>query len=296
MNPFRNRPLLFCSLILYTLFLTAALLYLRFPSEKFKIFCQTRVEQILPDTRCSISQIGLKFPLSMDINEMKLISSQSTKQEFLSIEQVRISPKMSAPKSQFDVELKACDGNHDFSLLLQQEEKKVSLKDINLTNLNLAKFPFLRQTFGREITGFLSGNGTYHATWDDDLITGNGQGSITIADGSFKLLLPILSLQKIDLKTFAADIVFQKKSLQFNSGEFQGKELKGEFSGDLALRSPIEQSRFSFEGALEPLPPLLKKSKYAQNMVRQLKQRQNRTTLPFILQGSVKRPRFKFDS
>ncbi|HID69094.1 MAG TPA: type II secretion system protein GspN [Desulfobacterales bacterium] len=296
MNPFRSRPLFFTGLIIYGLLLTAALLYFRFPAKKFKTFCQTQVEQLLPDTRCSISKIRYKFPFAMEIIDIDLSSNQENEQNLLTVDRAIIRPKVTAPKSQFQVELAACDGKHDFSLLLKQKKKEARFENIHLTNLDLAKIPFLRQTFGREITGLLSGSGTYRTSWNDDLVEGKGKGKISMVDGSFKLLLPILSLQKIDLKKFNADLVFQKEKLQFNKGRFQGRELTGNFSGGLALRSPIEQSKFSFKGTLEPLPPLLKKNRYAKNLLIQMKKRHNRSTLPFLLQGSVKRPSFKFDS
>jgi len=296
MNPFRGRPLFFTGLVIYGLLLTAALLYFRFPAEKFKTFCQTQVEQLLPDTRCSISKIRYKLPFSFEIIDIDLSSRQKKEQKLLTVDRLIVSPKMTAPKSKFRVKLAACDGRHDFSLHIDQAEKKASFKNIRLANLDLAKLPFLSQAFGRKITGSLSGSGSYIATWNNDIPTGKGKGQITMVNGSFKLLLPILSLQKIDLKKFSADLVFQKEKLQFNKGTFQGRELKGDFNGGLALRSPIEQSKYSFKGTLEPLPPLLKKNRYAKNLLIQMKKRHNRTTLPFLLQGSVKRPRFKFDS
>ena len=66
MNPFRNRPLLFCSLIAYTMTLGAVLLYLRFPAEQFNAFCQTKLEQLLPETQCSIGKLRYIFPVSME--------------------------------------------------------------------------------------------------------------------------------------------------------------------------------------------------------------------------------------
>ncbi len=296
MNPFRGRPLFFISLIIYGLLLTAALLYFRFPSEKFKTFCQAQVENLLPDTRCSISEIRYKLPFAFEIIDIGLNSKQKDEQTLLTVDRLIVRPKMTAPKSKFHVELTACDGNHDFSLRINQTKKEASFENIHLKNLDLAKLPFLRQTFGREITGSLSGSGTYRATWKDDILDGKGKGNISMVDGSFKLLLPILSLQKIDLKKFNTNLVFQKEKLQFNGGNFQGRELKGDFNGGLTLRTPIEQSKYSFKGTLEPMPPLLKKNRYAKNLLIQMKKRHNRTTLPFLLQGSVKRPRFKFDS
>jgi type II secretion system protein N len=296
MNPFRNRPFLFLGLILYTLLVTASLLYFRFPAEKFKLFCQTELEQLLPGTSCTIAELSYKFPLRVEAGEIKVNDRLGKKEILCTIDQTTIRPKLKALKPHFHVTIEAGGGKHEFSLLLQQNAKKFSMEDIQLSNLDLASMPFIHKTFGRKITGSLSGNGTYNGTWTEGNYTADGKGSIRVEKGSFSLLFPILSLKKIDLKKFTTELVLQENRLHLNKASFQGKELKGDFSGDLALQSPIKRSKFSIKGALEPLPPLLKKSKYAQNMVIQLKRKHNRSTLPFLLQGSVERPKFKFDS
>ncbi len=296
MNPFRNRLFLFCSLIVYTLSLTVALLYYRFPAEKFKLFCQTKLEQLLPGTQCSIDNLNYRFPLAIKIEQIRFSNGQKKGQILGIINQAIIHPQLSSPQSHFEVDVTAGNGEHSFSLLLQQAEQQFTMEDIHLHNLDLASVPFIQQTFGREITGSLSGNGTYHGAWNKKGYLAEGQGNMVIDKGSFGLLLPIFSLQKIDLKKLSADLVFQKSRLQLKKGNFHGEELKGGFSGDIALQSPLKRSGFSLKGELEPLPPLLKKSKYAQDMVIQLKKQHARATLPFLLQGNVESPKFKFDS
>jgi len=296
MNPFKNRPLLFCSLIVYTLLLTTVLLYLRFPAENFKLFCQIKLEQLLPRTQCSIGALRYRFPMSMEMDTITFKDKQRTKQTLCTIDQVTIRPELTAPGSRFQVDLKAYGGEHDFSISIKKSKQTVTLNDIHLAHLDLAKIPFLRQTFRREITGSLSGSGMYQSVWNKEKPIRSGRGSMVIEKGSFSLLFPILSLKEIDLKELKTDFILQKDRLQFTKGYFHGKELKGEFAGDITLGVPFKHSEFAFNGALEPLPSLLKKSRYAQNMVIQLKKQHNRSTLPFLLQGSVQRPRFNFDS
>jgi len=296
MNPFKNRPWLFISLILYTLLLTSALLYFRFPAEQFKLFCQTKVEQLFPNTTCSISSLHFKYPFSFEAEDININEEQKKKEPIANINLITITPKLPDPTSSFHVDLIAYGGEHEFSLLLNQEDQDFNMKSIELKNLDLSTIPFLHKTFKRKITGSLTGKGSYQGTWKNNEYSAKGQGNITIENGSFSLLLPILSLKEIDLKNYKADLTLHNKTLQFDKGVFQGKELNGSFSGNIAFQSPLAYSKLLFKGDLSPLPPLLKKSRYAKNMVKQLKKRHNRTTLPFLLQGNVEKPRFKFDS
>lgn len=296
MNPFKGRPWIFVTLLLYTLFLTGALLYFRFPAAQFKVFCQTKIEQMFPDTICTISKLRFKYPFSLEAEEIRLTEDQGKKEPIASISLLTINPKLSNPTALFHVGLEAYGGKHTFLVLLNREEQKANLDNITIQNMDLTRIPFLHKTFKRKVTGLLSGKGSYQATWKDDNYKAEGQGTITIDDGSFSLLLPVLSLKEIDLKSSKADISLRNNALQFEKGEFQGRELNGNFSGKVAFQSPLPFSKLLFKGNLIPLPPLLKKSRYAKNMVNQLKKRHNRTTLPFLLQGNIARPRFKFDT
>jgi len=296
MNPFKGRPWIVITLILYTLLLTGALLYLRFPAEQFKVFCQTKIEQVFPDTSCTINKLRFKYPFSLEAEAISITEDQGKKEQIASVSLATISPKLSNPTALFHVDIEAYGGEHTFLLLLNKEDQQANLDNIEIKNMDLNRIPFLHKTFKRKITGLLSGKGSYQATWKDDDYKAEGQGAITIEDGSFSLLLPVLSLKEIDLKSSKADISLRNNALQFEKGEFKGRELNGSFSGKVAFQSPLPFSQLFLKGSLSPLPPLLKKSRYAKNMVNQLKKRHNRTTLPFLLQGNLARPRFKFDS
>ena len=60
---FSLRSLLY---ILYAVLLTAVLLYVRFPAEKFKQYCVGQIENLVPESTCTIKHIGYRFPLSAD--------------------------------------------------------------------------------------------------------------------------------------------------------------------------------------------------------------------------------------
>jgi len=227
---------------------------------------------------------------------MQFNSRQNKDQHLATIDQALIHPDLSSPKSHFLLDIAACDGAHSFSLVIDPEKETFSMEDIQVANLDLAKVPFLQQTFGRKITGSLSGSGSYQGAWNTEEYPASGQGSMIITEGSFSLLFPVFSLKEINLSKMTTELVLEKNILQMNKGSFHGKELKGDFSGDMELQSPLKQSELIFEGRLEPLPPLLKTSKYARNMIMKLKKQQTQATFSFFLLGSLESPTFDIDS
>ena len=148
----RNRLVLFFTLTLYTLVLTAALLYFRFPAEKFNLFCQFGLEQLLPGTHCTIERLTYRFPLSLAAKEISCSSREGEEKELFTIDQATLTPLLTPPGSRFRVALSAWDGKHTFTLFLDRANREFSLKDIYVSGLNLARLPLLRQAFTREIT------------------------------------------------------------------------------------------------------------------------------------------------
>lgn len=296
MNPFKRRPVLICSLLCYTLLLSATLLYLRFPAKEFKLFCEAQLVQILPGSQCSIGTIRYTFPLTLTLSPIIFSEGPENDAPLYTIQRATVHPDLTAPGSLFQVGLKAYGGSHSFTLARDRARQGFRLLKIQLNNLDLAKIPLLQQGLGRTISGSLSGTGHYQASWKDGQLSHRAQGKLHLTTGHLGLLLPILSLKDIDLSNLETDIVLQERRIVLSNGQFQGKELNGYFAGDLLIGNPWKHSELALHGSLEPLPPLLKKSRYAKNMVLQLKKQQNRSTLPFLLQGNIQRPRFKFDS
>ncbi len=296
MNPFKNRPLLCCSLIAYMIVLGSVLLYIRFPTDQFNAFCQTKLEQLLPGTQCTIKKIRCLFPVGMQADTIIFNDMAKNKQVLGTIDQLTIRPQFSSPWPQFSVTIKAYSGEHKASVLIDKSKQEVVLDNILVDHLDLAKLPFINEIFDRKITGQFSGNGIYKSAKQNGKNILTGRGNFVVNKGNFSLLYPILSLTKIDLKELKTDIVLRDGQVQFSNGHFIGKELQGDFAGNIILQAPFHNSNVMIRGTLDPFAPLLKKSKYAQNMVIQLKKRNKQSTLPFLLHGSIQKPRFKFDT
>ncbi|HIQ37459.1 MAG TPA: type II secretion system protein GspN [Desulfocapsa sulfexigens] len=296
MSLFKSKTSFLLSLFLYTLILTGLLLYFRFPAEKFKTYCEVNLSKLMPGTECSIDRIHYSFPCSLAAETIRISSNKLNKQELFTIEQALISPDISALTSQLQVKLSAFAGIHTFSLMLGPEEKEFTLKDIQINNLDPSRIPFLGQATKRKIVGNVDGSGHYHGIWKNGKYSADGAGQITLQKGSFSLLLPIFSLNSIDLKKLTSNFVLKENTLECSNGTFYGQELKGSFSGSLSLKSTLKAATLSFKGALEPLPPLLKKNTHAKKMLLLLKKQSKRGTVPFLLKGTVQKPSFKFES
>ena len=70
MEQSRNQILYWLSVAFYTIVLLGVLLYLRFPGERFKEYCEYRIEKWLPGVSCTIAGIGYEFPVKIIFEQM----------------------------------------------------------------------------------------------------------------------------------------------------------------------------------------------------------------------------------
>ena len=195
MSLFKGKTSFLLSLFLYTLVLIAVLLYFRFPAETFKTYCEINLSKLMPGTECSIDRIHYRFPYSLVAKTITISSNKQGKQELFTIERARISPDISALTSQLQVEINAFAGAHTFTLVLGPDKNEFTLEDIQLHGLDPSRIPFLGEATKRKISGTVDGNGQYHGIWENGKYSATGKGRITLQNGSFSLLLPILSLK-----------------------------------------------------------------------------------------------------
>ncbi|MDO9042189.1 MAG: type II secretion system protein GspN [Desulfocapsaceae bacterium] len=308
---------------IYALLLVAILLYFRFPTQKFKIFCTQKVSQYLSGNECSIESLRYQFPLTLVANNLRLhVNNQAGKGSFsagaipgasgtgpdkqseaktpalaevLELPKVTLAPILSGLGKTFSISITAYGGTHWATLACDRAHNTFTLSKIEIKGLDLAKLPWLRAQTGRAITGLLTVEGSYSGQSGQGLSRGTGQGTAQIKKGTFDLLYPIFSLKNIDVESGEVLIKLQEQKLLLTKGKFSGKELAGTFAGQVdSLGANFAAMQLNMTGSLAPTPALVKKSGQAQPLLQQLQK--HHSTLPFHLQGTIGNPVFRFDS
>ena len=309
---------------IYALLLVAILLYLRFPTQKFKTFCTQVLSQHLSGYECSIESLRYQFPLTLVVTNLRLQANNQTAKgrsfvgaiaganetkpdkrsevkapaltgEVLEIQKVTITPILSGRGKTFSLSGSVCGGTHRAILALDRAHNTFALSKIEIKGLDLAKLPWVQAQTGRAITGLLTVEGSYSGQSGKDIFRGTGQGRADIKNGTFDLLAPIFSLKNIEVESGETFIKLQEQKILLTKGKFSGKELEGTFSGQVdSLGVNLAAMQLDLTGVLAPLPALVKKSGQAQPLLQQLQK--NHATLPFHLQGTIGKPVFRFDS
>ena len=283
-----SRPLLY---VLYAIVLTLILLYLRFPKEKFKIFCEDQVEQLFTDSSCSITDIGYSFPAAIVFEKVKIGKTEGEQQSIVAVDQIKIHPGIKF-WSTFKIGGKLYSGTLKASLIVDRAEKNYRLVDIVFNNLNLDEIVKDQGILNRKVTGNLGGSGNFQAQWATP-IKGQGKAQIKISSGSLEFLQPVLSLTALRYDQISFDMSYTEQ-LDIGTGKLKGADINAEFEGNVNIMTSLLTSRVNMSGLLEPRREFLQTHPLEAKMVKQYAARYKRSALPFKLGGTVSNPTFRF--
>lgn len=281
--------------LIYAVVLTAVLLYVRFPTDKFKLFCEKRFEDLLPGSSCRINKIKYQFPKAVSFTDVTISKKTGGESSDFLVDRFSVSPELPKFWRMVQVDGELYSGLFEAELDLGAKDNSFQLSDILLKGLNATALAEGLGIVDREVSGNVEFSGSYQAKKDQPA-GGSGKGTLQVSAGHIDLLKPILALSSIEFETIAAEVTSEKGILRFVEGEILGKDLKGDFSGDLRLGSPLINSNLLLSGHLALQDEFLKNHPKERKTARLLMQRYKMQVLPFKVGGTIKRPLFRFSS
>jgi type II secretion system protein N len=279
----------------YAVLLTAVLLYVRFPAEKFKEYCEKRIERLLPGSACNVDHIGYSFPLSTVLENIVISRVVGGQESDMVVDRLAISPEPLLFWKAFKLKGEIYSGLFEAGLDFDTGAQTFQLENIRLEGLEAGKLAESIGLTDRKISGILGFSGSYQAP-NSHPSDGSGEGVVEVVTGSMALLQPILALSTIKFEKIAVGVTRENGILRFIDGELLGEELIADFTGELRLVSPLLNSNIILKGHLEPDDGFLKSHPEEQQVVQRLLQRYKMTVLPFKVGGTVKRPLFRFST
>jgi len=289
---FSFRSLAYCS---YALLLTAVLLYVRFPAEKFKKYCEKRVELVLPGSTCAIDSIAHHFPLSVDFENIKISKALDGQESEMVVDRLLISPVPLQFWRSFTVHGEIYSGLFDAALEIDRKTNSFQLDTLYAEGLDAGKIAAGIGVTEREVSGVVNFSGRYQGQ-SSNIGDGSGNGDVQIVSGSMSLMQPILALTTLEFEKLAVSVTYEKGSFGFLDGELLGKEMDVDFTGEMRMASPVVNSNIILSGHLQPDEDFLRNNPQEQQLVQRLLQRYKMTVLPFKVGGTVKRPLFRFST
>ncbi len=281
--------------IVYTALITTVLLYVSFPSEKFKIYFENRVERLFPGSACSISRVHYLFPLSAACETIKISRTIDGQDSDLVVERLVISPDLLQFWRVFKLRGMINSGLFETALEFDSKAETFHLTNIHLEGGNAGEFAESIGIKDRKLSGSIDFSGNYQAQ-NSNPSNGTGQGVVRIVTGSMSLLQPILALSTIEFEHVTVNVTQQDGIVSLVGGELVGKDIDADFTGEMQVASPLMDCNIQLSGHLQPTDSFLTTHPEQQQIIQRLLQRYKTTDLPFKVGGTVKRPLFRFST
>jgi len=278
--------------LLYALVLTVTLLYVRFPKEEFRSFCEYRFEQFLGDTQCRISKINYIFPLTVVFEDVK-IGNPGAGQDRVQMDRLQLSPRLSSLFTSWTIVGELYSGTLEAIVTVPSDDDFFYVKEIYGKGLDVAKVLSGLPSLEREITGVLTFTGEYKTEFRHPL-AGFGSGRVRIENGILHLQHTVLTVDAVEFQLIRIDGEYGDNALHLLDGNMEGKQFDAEFTGILQSPFPVTDGRLDIIGSLAPRKKFLRETPKVRKLLRRLRQNTGESTVSFKLGGTLYKPTFRY--
>ncbi|SDO74209.1 type II secretion system protein GspN [Desulforhopalus singaporensis] len=285
---FSMRTVLF---FLYGLVLVIVLAYVRFPADDFKTYCEKSLADLLQAKECRIMEISYLFPAGVRLQGLTLVQPNGGAVDSFTMQSLKISPGGWNFWRSFDLDTSLYEGTATARIMLDWKGNLFQFTQIEGKEIELARWNDQEQSLPRKISGLLFFSGRYSGNFSTPF-EGEGKGNVIVQDSAIELQRPLLTLSLLTITEAESNLHYRGRLLSVTEGKFSGRDLRGDFEGDIEFFGQKGRSALNITGNLVPQAGFFKDHPDEAELVRELLIRYNAHQLPFEMGGSVVRPTF----
>ncbi len=280
---------------LYCLVVVISLLYVLFPSEAFKEYLESAAGDRNKRVALSINELRLAFPPGVLLTGTRLIFREDPEIPLLNAESIFVRPvwmSLFFGPTTVHFQADAYGGKLKGSVSLPKGHSQgLSVASLRAEHIQIQQYRFLSRLAKADLQGDFNGNIVFTGRFDQ-MIEGEGEAELYVSDGNVKLETPFLGVDSIDFGRLAATLYLAGRRIRVVQVDLKGNTLNGALSGTINLTRDVAESRLNLKGNVEPLEGFMG----GDQGILQLFRRQNAGSAKrsFILQGTLRMPRFSF--
>lgn len=282
--------------LLYTVLVLTLLLWLLFPADRARMWMQQSLNTEVPAVRWEIEKLRPVWPFALVASGVSLKEDRDEGTPIMQLDRVTLSPDFGQvaeglEKIPLRWEIKALAGIARGTVLVARPEGRLegrgSVEDIKLSLLE-----DIWTRLDRTVSGTMSGEFSLDMVWTD-IMQAEMKGKLRVDDGIVSLQQPVFNLSRLEFREMTASLELADKVLLVKSGKIESKMLTGEYSGLVALQTPLAVSQIKLDGFIEPRSELFGR---LQNNARLtlIKNQLQDNKLSFAVSGSVLEPGIVF--
>jgi type II secretion system protein N len=283
--------------ILFSILLVIALLYYRFPTDALKNYLQATADDMDANYHVSIGNARPAFPFGVRLLDTVVVPRNDSETNVFAADTLLIRPEIISfirGRLKYDFDCLAYNGDlKGFVHFKKRGMNGPFITMIELKGIHMADYEYLSTLIGRDVKGILSGTINYRGQ-QDVLINGNGEANLTVSDGWVQLLEPLFGLESVDFDDLRIKMVLDKRKIQLNNVELEGRNLKGTLSGTVSLKRDLSRSSLALKGSIEPSAAFFGGEKGASNTLKRLTRGLKKGKISFVIRGTPKNPRIRF--
>ena len=229
-------------------------LYLRFPGEALTDYVKATVAARYPGATLSIDTIQPSFPPGFALSDIA-VGLRDRPDAILRADGLTIRPGGLALLRGRVAVIAAAEcyggkarGEVEFSRPFSLQGPLTAAVDIR--NLRVDKWTWLRELFVRQITGTLKGVIDFSGT-AGALKNGTGTVDFTLTNGSYPLQESFLGLDRIDYSRVEGKASFRNGALKVTQLTLTGDKLRCSLKGNILLADDFQASQIDLNGTIE---------------------------------------------
>lgn len=281
----------------YCVVVTAGFLYVLFPSDAVREYVQMKAGDLTPPLMISVDRIKPWPPYSLRCGRTTVSLPDKPNATLFAADSVLVRPVARSflrGSRAWCFNCKAYGGRARACVAYNSNGRTGRFRtEIEFDAIRIDRHKHLRDLVGRSVEGTLLGTASYSCMRGSPL-NGVGEASLKLVDGKIELLSPILTLESIDYDELTIKMALKGDKVNLTRLQLEGSLLKGSLSGMIRLRKELAESRLDLKGSIEPFAEFFGKAEGAGGILKFLRRKLRKGTLPFTIRGTLAKPKLTF--
>jgi type II secretion system protein N len=277
---------------LYSLVALLVLLYFKFPSDAFRDYLQSAVENRVPSVSLSVGAVDLALPPGLILKDVRLSPRGGSELLLFSADSLRVKPeagKLLRGIPAASVHCRAYGGIITGTVMLEDRRLQGPVTAVvELNAVRLEENSALQEMLGRRVQGVLEGIVSFSGLIGDPL-AGDAEIRLVARDGNVEILQPLMGLNVIEFSKLILNGDLKGGKFNLTNGDIEGPDYRGSLTGTVVPSARVAESRLNLRGSIEPFPSFFAR-KGASSVFNFVRQKLKKGKLNFSVQGTVGKP------
>ena len=286
----------FFGYLLFSLALTAALLYFQFPADALRTHLAASLETVVPGATISVTVLRPALPPGVTLERAAVYLPDDTTKAAAAADRLDIRPI-------WGILLRGTPGyryeGSAYGGALRGETRGFSddapprlETSVTFQDLQLARHPRLKALLGPSLRGRLQGRADFRgppASWTEGL----GSADLTVAEGRIPLPGAPAGLKILPVDHVHLQLGLRHGTLTLERLAFRGPALEGLLRGSIRLQDDFASSTLALTGELRPRPELFSGQVLGSALRLLVGRHLRQGRLFFVITGTVREPRLE---